>query len=467
MTIFVTFAQSTTQIFSVRHVGLRNALNEIRLHFRFVKLIKYVLPILLTVTASTASADALSDHEAIGYRKRDAGDPVALLAKDLANGKRLLAWDEKSGYLKSLLATLGIPRSSQTLVFSRTSFQRERISPEAPRALYFNDDVYIGTVQGGDFLEIASVDPVNGTMFYSLDQKRPVEDRAPAPHRLTDDCLQCHESGMTDDIPGLLLRSVFTAPTGNPVLSEGTFRTNMQSPLQERWGGWYVTGTHGSVRHMGNAILPEGKPNEALDRESGANVASLAKLVDVEPYLESTSDIVALMVLAHQAQVHNLITRASYHTRLALHDNRVFNEDLQEPLAQTRESTQRRLDSAVEPLVRAMLMSGEAVLTAPIRGTSAFATEFQKRGPRDRRGRHLRKLDLRRRLFAVPLSYLIYNAAFDALPAEARDLFWRRMCEVLSGSDHSPAFAHLSGTDRLVISEILRDTKPAAPVCRP
>jgi hypothetical protein len=423
--------------------------------------------ILLAVTASPAAAEALSDHEAIGYRTRQASDPVALLAKDLAQGKRLLAWDEKSGYLKSLLATLGIPRSSQTLVFSRTSFQRERISPEAPRALYFNDDVYIGTVQGGDFIEIASVDPVNGTMFYSLDQKRPRDDRTPAPHRLTDDCLQCHESGMTDDVPGLMLRSVFTAPNGHPVLSEGTFRTSMQSPLQERWGGWYVTGTHGNARHMGNTILPDGKANEALDRESGANLASLAKIVDVDPYLESTSDIVALMVLAHQTQVHNLITRASYHTRLALHDNRVFNEALQEPLAQTRESTQRRLDSAVEPLLRAMLMSGETVLTAPIKGTSAFATEFEKRGPRDRRGRHLRKLDLKRRLFAVPLSYLIYNAAFDALPAEARELFWRRMCEVLSGTDHSPAFAHLSAADRTVISEILRDTKTAAPVCRP
>lgn len=420
-----------------------------------------------SITATPASAESLSEHEAIGYRTRQVADPVALLAADLAKGKRRLAWDEKSGYLKSLLATLGIPRSSQTLVFSRTSFQRERISPEAPRALYFNDDVYIGVVQGGDFIEIASVDPVNGTMFYSLDQKRPREEEATAPHRLTDDCLQCHESGMTEDVPGLMLRSVFTAANGHPVLSEGTFRTSMQSPLKERWGGWYVTGTHGSVRHMGNAILPEGKPNEALDRESGANVASLTKLVDVDPYLESTSDIVALMVLAHQTQVHNLLTRASYHTRLALHDNRVFNEALQEPLLQTRESTQRRLDSAVEPLVRAMLMSGETVLTEPIRGNSSFAAEFEKRGPRDRRGRHLRKLDLRRRLFAVPLSYLIYNAAFDALPAEARDLFWRRMCEVLSGKDQSTAFAHLTAADKTLISEILRDTKPAAPVCRP
>jgi len=34
-------------------------------------------------------------------------------------------------------------------VFSQTSFQLRKISPQRPRAIYFNDDVYVGWVRGG------------------------------------------------------------------------------------------------------------------------------------------------------------------------------------------------------------------------------------------------------------------------------------------------------------------------------
>jgi hypothetical protein len=63
-----------------------------------------------------------------------------------------------------------------------------------------------------------------------------------------------------------------------------------------------------------------------------------------------------------------------------------------------------------------MLFVKEAPLTQPVSGTSGFAAEFSKQGTRDRKGRSLREIDLTRRLFRYPLSYLIYSESFDAMP---------------------------------------------------
>jgi hypothetical protein len=107
-----------------------------------------------------------------------------------------------------------------------------------------------------------------------------------------------------------------------------------------------------------------------------------------------------------------------------------------------------------------MLFVWEAPLTATISGTTSFADDFEKQGPRDHQGRSLRELDLTRRLFRYPLSYLVYSEAFNALPPAAREQFYSRLCEILTGEDSNKDFAHLSGTDRQAIIEILGDTKP-------
>ena len=156
-------------------------------------------------------------------------------------------------------------------------------------------------------LEAVAVDKQLGPVFYTLSQNQ-----ASKPHfvRQTDNCLQCHESSMTQNVPGLLVRSVYPEASGMPLFSAGTFRTTDASPFKERYGGWYVTGMHGSQRHMGNLIVRDGDDPENLDLGRGANVTSLAGKFDMSPYLVRTSDVVALMVLAHQTQVHNLLTSA-------------------------------------------------------------------------------------------------------------------------------------------------------------
>ena len=408
--------------------------------------------------AATPRQQAPYEMSPIHYSKTRPSDPIVELQSRIAEGRAKLTFDGSQGFLKSFLQSLDIPVSSQSLVFSKTSFQRQWINPRAPRALYFNDEVYVGWVRGAEVLEVASQDPQLGTIFYTMaqDQEKPARLQ-----RQTDACLQCHDStGMTLGVPGVTIRSVYPAGDGLPRFNMGGFRTTYRSPIGERWGGWYVTGEHGAQRHLGNVVFPE-EPDLARLAERGANVTSLEKKADLEAYLTDTSDIVALMVLEYQTNVHNLITRANHETRIALVQSDDLQRALGEPLRPLSVSCRRRIGYACDPLIEALVYSGEAPLTAPIKGTSTFAADFEKRGPFDRRGRSLRQFDLTRRLFKVPLSYLIYSKAFAGLPPEARDYVASRLGEILAGRDHRKEFAHLSADDRRAMLEIVHETLPS------
>jgi hypothetical protein len=256
---------------------------------------------------------------------------------------------------------------------------------------------------------------------------------------------------------------VFTAADGLPVLSAGTYRIDHTSPLEKRWGGWYVTGTHGNQKHLGNLIVRGRADPDEIDNSAGLNVTSLADRFDTSAYLSPHSDIVALLVMEHQADAHNHLTRANFQTRQAMHYQQALNRELGEPADHIWDSTKSRIKSVCEPLVEYLLFSGEAPLTSRVQGTSAFAEEFARRGPRDSQGRSLREFDLTRRVFKYPCSYLIYSPSFAGLPAAARDYVLRRMWEVLSGQDRSEKFAHLADADRTAILEVLRDTLPDVP----
>jgi hypothetical protein len=405
-----------------------------------------------------ASADEVYEQDPIRYSAARVDDPVARLQKRIDAGKAKLTFDDKHGYLTALLAELKAPASSQTLVFSRTSFQRDRISPKKPRALYFGDDAYIGFVKGGDVLEIAATDAKQGVIFYTLEQRQSAK---PKFVRETDNCLQCHGGSMTRDTPGLLVRSVFPDASGDPILPAGTSLVTHETPLKDRWGGWYVTGKSSEQAHRGNQVTADEETAAKLDLAAGSNLTDLGGRFDASAYLSPHSDIAALMVLEHQAEMHNRIARANYGTRLALRDSDEMNKALGEKPGHRSDSTLRRIKSVCEPLVEYMLFANEAKLTGKIEGTSTFAKDFAARGPRDAKGRSLRDLDLERRLLKHPCSPVIYSEAFDGLPPEARDYVSRRLLEVLTGKDTSQTFAHLSPADRQAVLEILRATKPA------
>jgi len=413
----------------------------------------------LSAGAAGSPQEFAYDAPPINYSKSKPADRVADLDARLASGRAALSFDESHGYLQSVLKELEIPVSSQALVFSKTSFQRQWITPKSPRALYFNDDVYIGWVRGGEVIEVASQDPRLGTVFYTLPQD---PERSPRFLRQTDNCLQCHDStGLTLGVPGVTVRSIFPGPDGQPRFNLGGYRTTWKSPFEERWGGWYVTGEHGTLRHLGNIFVPD-EPNPDLTplRDRGANLTDLAKKIDPEPYLSVTSDIVALMVLEYQTAVHNLITRANHETRIALVQNDEINRSLGVPLRPLTEGTKRRIDYACEPLVDALLYAEEAAPGQPIQGTSGFTADFEKLGPCDRKGRSLRQFDLTRRMFKYPLSYLIYSKTFRALPPEAMEVVARRLRAILDGAVKKPTLAHLTPELRRDLVEIVTETHP-------
>jgi hypothetical protein len=411
------------------------------------------------LASSTAVADEF-ERAPINYSKTAPTDLVSQLQERLDDGSAKLEYEDHFGYLRSVLKELDVPESSQMLVFSKTSLQSRRIWPQKPRAIYFSDDVYVGFCQAGDVIEVSVADPQLGAVFYTVDQEA---DGKPALRRQTDNCLMCHGGSSTQNIPGHLVRSVYPDSQGQPILSAGSFRIDHTSPLKQRWGGWYVTGTHGEMEHMGNLIIRGRQVPDKLDNSAGLNLEQLPSTVDASRYLTPHSDIVALMILEHQTQGHNLITRANFLTRMALFQQEELNRSLGKPNDERWDSTNSRIKDAGEPLVKYLLMHDEAVLTDKIVGTSQFASEFQARGPRDSQGRSLRELDLQQRLFRYPCSYLIYSTSFRQLPVEVRDYVWQRLWDILNGRDTSQEFAHLSSSDRQAIIEILRETHPELP----
>ncbi|MCH7988595.1 MAG: hypothetical protein IID46_05505 [Planctomycetes bacterium] len=401
------------------------------------------------------------DGAPINYYTAAVDDPVSRLQKRIDAGEVTLHFDERrQGYLASVLKELNVPVSSQMLVFSKTSFQRRYISPHAPRAVYFGDDMYVGWVQGGKVLEFSAADPRQGAIFYSLRQK-PSGRVTFARH--THECTQCHAGSLTRGVPGHVIRSVYTAPDGMPLFGAGTFISKHSSPLEKRWGGWYVTGTHGKHLHMGNLVVRNSDKIDELDFSTGANITDLDKLIDTTPYLSPHSDIVALMVAEHQTQMHNYITHAGFEGRIAIHYQKAINKALKESDAYRSPGTLGRIASAGDKLLKQMLFVEETPLQGPIVGTSGFAAEFAKRGPFDSKGRSLRDFDLKTRMFKYPCSYQIYSESFDSLPPVVKQHVYRRLWEVLTGKETGEEFTHLSGNDRKAILEILLETKTGLP----
>lgn len=412
------------------------------------------------VVSSLARADDF-EREPIRYSKATPANAITRLQADIDAGKLRLTFDADRGYLPSVLKALSVPVTSQTLVFSKTSLQRSKISPRSPRAIYFSDDMYVGYCKNGQVLEISAVDPQLGAVFYTLEQEDTTQ---PKFQRQVDACILCHGSSNTKQVPGHFVRSVYADRGGEPILSLGTTRVDQSTPFDRRWGGWYVTGTHGKQPHLGNLIIANRNDrNTIANNPDGQNITDLTKHFDHSAYLSPHSDLVALLVLEHQAEMHNLITRANFQARLALHDQSQLNKDLGQPVNHWSDTTTRRIRSAADPLLRYMVFAGEAKLTSKIAGTSTFAADFAKAGPRDKKGRSLREFDLERRLFKYPCSYLIHSEAFAQLPGPMKDHIYARLHDVLQDRDYGFPATHLSASDRQAILEILRDTKDDLP----
>ena len=372
------------------------------------------------------------DHPAISYTHGPTDTAIDHLNQRLADGSTTLAPTASTGRLKAVLDALDIPVESQVAVFSKTSFEADRISPSNPRTIYFKDTTAIGWVRGSSLIEAAAEDPRQGVILYSLDES-PSAGPKPGFVRDDDDCLICHLTWDTMGVPGFQVFSTY------PRVDESQYANGSISdhrlPFGMRWGGWYLTGTPPARGHLGNVV----------GRRRLGEMATLDAAIDTKGLLSPYSDVVALMVLEHQSRAVNLMTRLGWEARVA------------------NDGDTPKVRAAAADLADYLLFVDEATFIRPARGSSGFAALFSAGGPRDSKGRSLRQLDLDHRLLKYPCSYMIYAPAFDALPDHARDLVYQRLWAILSGAGHEKKYAALSATDRRAVVEILRDTKPNLP----
>ena len=371
--------------------------------------------------------DQSINHPAIKYLTADTDTVVDRLNQKLRDGSAKLVFDEKTGYLKSVLDLLQVPVESQVMVYTQTSLQAQHITMTNPRAIYFNDTVSVGYIRGAGLIEVVAQDPAMGSIFYVIHQVP----AAQATFGRDQQCLRCHLSWDTLGVPGLSVLTTFPRKSEMEYANGGF--VDHYKPIEERWGGWYVTGKKVPARHMGNypLIVPKGITTPPPAR------VSLDGQFDLDGYLTPYSDIVALMVLEHQAHFSNLVTRATWETRLG------------EPL---------RIAEAADALADYMLFVDEARIASAIEGSSGFAGRFVADGAKDAKGRSLRELDLRTRLQKYPLSYMIYSPAFKALAAAPKNLVMEKINRVLSGEIAGEKYAHLTPQLRSEIREILQST---------
>ncbi len=403
--------------------------------------------IILSAMLALVGVSALSSHA----QDSSVTNIVEQLQRQLDSGTAKLSYsDDGHGYLPDLLRAFRIPRASQLLVFSASSLQFDRISQKTPRALYYQDDIAIGSVQDGRLIEIIATDKDSGIAFYTLDVAK--TDR-PKFVRRTSECVICH--GFASRwAPGLMVANMDTGPKGAllNLAPMHIFRlTDDRTPFQDRYGGWYVTGNTGHMQHRGNVTLDPENPSELP--AGGLNIASIADRADTNRYLERGSDIVSLLVLEHQAGFVNLITRINAQYRGLDNTN----------VVPALRATKGDIEDSISELVRYMTFADEVPLPSPVKGSSAFADTFSQLGPRDPRERSLRDLDLETRVFRYPLSYMIYSQAFDTLNPAAKERVWRRLYDVPAGADRSPDAPHIDPRGGAAAIAILAATKSGLP----
>jgi len=421
--------------------------------------LRFLLAVGLTVPAVRAQQAEPFEEEPIRYSATPADDrATALNAAHQARANAIRSLPAKKR-LQWLLDEFKVPAESQLFVFSKTSLPRALITPETPRVLYFSDEAYVGWAPAGAF-EVTVFDPRLGATFYVFD----AHETGAAPLLLRDsDCLLCH--ARHEHTPSLRTRTVFPDARGEPLAGSGSANIAPSTPLEERWGGWYVTGGGPGLRHRGNLTGRKAEDFEGPSAQPTRNLASLEGVVDTRRYLLKTSDVVPMLLHDHQVHVHNVISTALQDARIALHRWPAMRKILGLPDdAPPQGSCVVVFESQAEKLIDALLCRDEAPWPAdPLRSDGVFAAAYAKTRKPDPQGRSLRDLDLRTRLFRYRCSPLIYSESFTHLPRPLRETTLLRLSAGLRAFPPSPAFGHLDEAERVAIHEILTATLPDLP----
>jgi hypothetical protein len=404
-----------------------------------------VILLLLTVRLH-AQVDAW-DLAPVSYSDTPATDRVAQLAERWEKDSASVPAGTPLERVRKILAELKVPEASQVLVFSKTSKQTALIGPGNPRALYFSRDCYVGYVPGGA-VEVAIQDTRLGPVFYHIDVGN--ETRPPKVERDTSECMSCHATGRTANVPGLMIRSVYPDKDGHPMLSLGSGLITHKTPIPERWGGYWVTGSV-SLPHLGNTIYQDARSAEPALRP----LADLSGKVDPAKYPRMSSDIVALMVLEHQCQAHNLLTAASMNYRRAIYLSKAVDPDANPDQG----AAGRVAEQAAEQIVEWFLFTGEAEQGEDgVEGNEEFQKQFSRSVPRTVEGASLADFQLNTRLFKNRCSYMIYSGAFAALPEPVKGRVVARLRKIMESNTADDEHPEIKVPERQRIARILDET---------
>jgi len=403
---------------------------------------RFLLSVLLAFAALWPALPAAAAPHGIynplhGYETEPTHDRFSRLRTAIESGDATLDSSGEIPLLLSLLRQLEVPVSSQMLVYSVTSLQKNLISPRRPRALYFNDDTYVGFVPGGQ-MEVISTDPRLGSIYYIFDRFR--GNGAPRVRR-TDECMNCHAPHHLDNIPGLVIESVVPGPTGG---GERAFRRQQSGhgvPLDLRFGGWLVTGAGPTFpHHWGNMII------EYRDGQPVEEPIAPGQLFDFNRYPVQTSDVLPQLVQEHQVGFINRALQAGYRTR------ELWQGD---PTPETAAA----VDGMARTLVRYLLFADEVPLPpGSVPGDPAFKAAFLAERRPASNGAALKDFDLKTRLFRYRCSYEVYSPIFSGLPDPLKQAVYRLLDRVLAADPPDSDFAYLGEDERKVIRAILRET---------
>lgn len=387
----------------------------------------------------------------IKYSETASNDAVARMAKEIESGDWVLPPSDGKEFLRAVLKKLDIPEESQVLVFSKTSLQNSLINQRNPRALYFSMDAYVGWMPGGK-VEVIIQDEKLGPVFYTIDP--PFGDRPAKVVRATDSCLQCHATSRTSGVPGMFIRSVVPDQNSHPILSAGTSLVTDSTPLKDRWGGWYVSGSSDHP-HLGNRWVPDSELDGVEFPAEVSKLDDLSSLIDTSKYLQPTSDIVALMVLEHQCRTHNLMTKAKMSFLRAQYFQKSYSDE--EDLSSPDGMSWKTADSTAKEIVNAFLFADEVDPGGDgVEGSEAFAGAFAKRGVKTEKGKSLRDFRLYGRIFKNRCSYMVHSLAFKGLP----DMVKERVFFHLRHALESETDNHLSSREKKTVRGILEETVP-------
>ncbi len=415
---------------------------------------------LLLCSTLTGFSQFYNDYELEphGYFSKDAKDPVTLLMKRVQRGEVLIKEPNGKPLVERLLRELGLNKDTQVLVFSRTSLQRREVSYSNPRALYFNESVYLGWMPNGR-IEIASFDPELGPIFYF---QRELDDASSPLLARTRSCLGCHAGDATNFLPGSLGRSVYPDKSGRSLRSIDDYRrSGHHIPLHDRYGGWFVSGNHGAMRHMGNAIASREGGKITIDREQFANLEKLDRFFSTEAYPAPGSDIAALLVFDHQVTMHHRLVEAAYRARQSLFDSKLDPKETDVSKLSKGRSTDEFLEGR-DKVVDYLLFRDETPIPK-VSCDPAFRRAFSANRIADRRKRSLKDLRLDGRIFENRCSYMIYSPTFDQFPPMLKGAIYARIHEILTSPKAVEGFDYLGKEEKRRILEILDETKEDLP----